>query len=65
MASKPGKKSRGGKGTPPARPGIPDNEAAEQSREKTEAREALNRGIPTRRERMVEIGRGNQQSGRG
>lgn len=65
MAGKPGKKSKGGTGKPPARPGVPDNEAAEQIREKMEASEALNRATPTRRERMVEIGRGNQQSGRG
>ncbi len=37
----------------------------QQQREQAEARQALNDSTPTARDRMVDIGRGNQQAGRG
>jgi hypothetical protein len=49
----------GGRGKPQAN----DRTIAEQTRELMESRRARNSG-PSRRDRMVDIGRGNQQAGR-
>lgn len=44
---------------------VPDHATiAEQARESQEAKEAINSGMASIRDRMVAIGRGNQQSGR-
>lgn len=49
---------------PPGGPSVPDHETtAEQSREARESREAADAQASIR-EKMVEIGRGNQQAGR-
>jgi hypothetical protein len=54
-----GSKNRGGGGKPATTPG----ERAEQAREAHE-REAAKNATGSARDRMVEVGRGNQQAGR-